>query len=140
GRAGKRVIHNKASAAGSDRPDPLNLFGQSRQDPTPGHVNGADRQAQFRGDGGGTLAFDGGPPERLPGGGGETVLDLGGGQAEELLLVFVFPGGRRVGLGAGLLVQAPPGAAVPAPDRLGAAALQELGELVAGDSEEPAAK
>src|SRR5207247_918501 len=85
-------------------------------------------------------ALDRGPPEGLPGGRREVVPDLIGRQAEELLLIFLFPGSFRVGLGAGLLVQALPGVAIAAANALEAAALAELGEQVAGDAVEPAAE
>src|SRR5205807_2355363 len=80
----------------------LNLFRQPGEDTALGHVDGADRHPQPGGDLGGALALDGGAPERLPGVPRKVVADLGGRHAEELLLVFLFPDGFLVRLGAGL--------------------------------------
>src|SRR5207247_821426 len=121
------------SAAGSFRLQLPNLLGQPRQDPAPGHVNSPDRQAQLGADVGGAHALDGGLPKRLPGLWGEVVLDLGGGDAEELLLILLFPGSLAIGPGVRHLGQAKVGVGIAAADRLQAAALQEPGQLVARD-------
>jgi hypothetical protein len=85
----------------------LNRLGQSRQDATPRHIDGADRQAQLRRGGRGTPPFDGRPPEGLPGRCGELVANPGGRTPELLPLKLLLPGVFEVSRRAGLLGQAP---------------------------------